>query len=568
MDLHEHASAIPFRVRIGVTGHRKLENPAELSQRVSAILAGGYREAFTPRARADLAAARATPTVFTVISPLAEGADRLVARVVLEHPASLLEVLLPFPSQDYEKDFTSDDSRLEFATFLEKAHRVTVLEAPPPADPSPASAVGGRFGRVGERVVEECDLLIALWDGERSRGRGGTAEIVELAVARGKPVFVVSTDGPEHDGLKNGGTLPAWNLTKLDQFNAYPIAATDLARYVDNAYADLYLKQDGRAGDVASAIPASRKDVVKEKLIPRYARASVIAKANQRRYQRAGRVAYLLSTLAVAAMAVAVVFRAHRAIALLAYVAELVALVTLLVMIHRAHRARVHATWLENRALAERLRTAMFFLSCGFLPGVTRRNAEGLLATDVSAWVESAFAEVRGALPRPTRPTAAECAPCGAFLRSRWIEDQLAYHRRTGEANDRRNGMLKRLGMSLFAGAIAVSVIHLGLSWLTMHGHEGGPLLRFVEDALFVVAITLPAAGAAVNGYRLLMEYSRTANRNHSVYAQLERILSAYREVSNSNELEELLAQVDDVMLLESWDWVRLMRFADLENIA
>jgi hypothetical protein len=39
--------------------------------------------------------------------------------------------------------------------------------------------------------VESSDVLLALWDGGASRGRGGTAEIVAYARERGVPVEVV-----------------------------------------------------------------------------------------------------------------------------------------------------------------------------------------------------------------------------------------------------------------------------------------------------------------------------------------------------------------------------------------
>jgi hypothetical protein len=44
-------------------------------------------------------------------------------------------------------------------------------------------------------VVDRCDALIAVWDGEKSRGRGGTAEIVGYAQEQGVPIAWVHTAG-------------------------------------------------------------------------------------------------------------------------------------------------------------------------------------------------------------------------------------------------------------------------------------------------------------------------------------------------------------------------------------
>jgi hypothetical protein len=43
----------------------------------------------------------------------------------------------------------------------------------------------------GRRVVDACDRLVAVWDGQASRGLGGTADIVGYARAVGRPVSVV-----------------------------------------------------------------------------------------------------------------------------------------------------------------------------------------------------------------------------------------------------------------------------------------------------------------------------------------------------------------------------------------
>ena len=42
-------------------------------------------------------------------------------------------------------------------------------------------------------MVDRCDAVIALWDGEKSRGRGGTAEIVGYAQEHGVPIAWVHT---------------------------------------------------------------------------------------------------------------------------------------------------------------------------------------------------------------------------------------------------------------------------------------------------------------------------------------------------------------------------------------
>jgi hypothetical protein len=47
----------------------------------------------------------------------------------------------------------------------------------------------------GQTIVDRCDLLITVWDGQPSRGLGGTADTVAYARDRRVPVTVVWPQG-------------------------------------------------------------------------------------------------------------------------------------------------------------------------------------------------------------------------------------------------------------------------------------------------------------------------------------------------------------------------------------
>src|SRR5712671_6485582 len=155
---------IPFTFRIGVTGHRDLANPDELRAAVRKALRGLIE--LLPVA----SAAGLTPVV---VSALAEGADRQVAEEILADPDARLEVALPLPQMDYEEDFKTEASKEEFRRLLARAS--IAWTAPTTENRNEAYEQAGRY------VVDRCDALIALWDGEDPRGQGGTAEIVAYA---------------------------------------------------------------------------------------------------------------------------------------------------------------------------------------------------------------------------------------------------------------------------------------------------------------------------------------------------------------------------------------------------
>jgi hypothetical protein len=152
-------------VAIGVTGHRFLADLEKITAGVEAALRRIERS--FPH------------EPLTVISPLAEGADRLIAQHVLARPGAQLIVPLPLPRSDYMTDFGSTASREEFLHLLNQADEVIAL--PPESNRDQAYAAAGRY------VLEHSDVLIAVWDGKPAQGLGGTGEIVAQARARGLP---------------------------------------------------------------------------------------------------------------------------------------------------------------------------------------------------------------------------------------------------------------------------------------------------------------------------------------------------------------------------------------------
>lgn len=166
--------AHPGPIAIGVTGHRRYDDPEQVAASVASVL--------------DRLLADGAPP--TVVTSLAEGADRLVAEMVLDRGGTV-DVILPLPADDYEQDFAAPESRAQFADLLGRATTISVVEVD--------TADSGReraYELAGRAMVERSDVLIALWDGAPPRGRGGTAEIIQYALDHGVPVEIVLVDRP------------------------------------------------------------------------------------------------------------------------------------------------------------------------------------------------------------------------------------------------------------------------------------------------------------------------------------------------------------------------------------
>jgi hypothetical protein len=150
---------------VGITGHRSLNDVGAITQEIDAAL---------------IQIRETCPAPFIVFSALAEGADRLVVRRAFDLLGASLKVILPLNQADYTADFPEDDSLAEFLELLTLA--VEVVELPPTPTRNSAYEAAGRY------ILKHVDLLIAVWDGQQPRGRGGTGQIVVEAQQSQLPV--------------------------------------------------------------------------------------------------------------------------------------------------------------------------------------------------------------------------------------------------------------------------------------------------------------------------------------------------------------------------------------------
>jgi hypothetical protein len=148
---------------IGISGHRLL--PPHTEQLVVAALRDVVR--------------RYADDELVGVSALAEGADSLFAQEVLDAGGSLVVVV---PARSYRAALP-EAHRPVFDDLLGRAARVIALDH---GDTTDQAYMDG-----GLRVLDESNLLVAVWDGQPARGLGGTAQVVDAAEDRHLPVTVI-----------------------------------------------------------------------------------------------------------------------------------------------------------------------------------------------------------------------------------------------------------------------------------------------------------------------------------------------------------------------------------------
>lgn len=149
-----------------------------------------------------------------LVSGLAEGSDRIVAERALVAGFEL-RALLPMAPDAYEEDFATEESISQFRQLLDASSQVDALTS------WPRKRAKG-YEALGDRLIEEADLLIAIWDGRPGQGPGGTADVVkragdaliptvwiyawaphQVAVLADGRAELIQSQGPE-DGLGDG----------------------------------------------------------------------------------------------------------------------------------------------------------------------------------------------------------------------------------------------------------------------------------------------------------------------------------------------------------------------------
>lgn len=182
--------------RVGVTGAVSFD-PSQVNQvrtHVAAVLQQVHDEV-RRCAKADTTQRvydPDKPILLRLISPLAEGADRMVAEEALKCGFQL-ETPLPFKKKEYKATFNKETpehhtaSIAEFETLLAAADmRVLALDG----DSLDEIDRHRSYEAIGRLVVRNCDLLVAIWDNEKTpRGRGGTTDTVQYALRGGVPVW-------------------------------------------------------------------------------------------------------------------------------------------------------------------------------------------------------------------------------------------------------------------------------------------------------------------------------------------------------------------------------------------
>lgn len=598
-------------IRLGAIGHRRLaagtEVPtaAALEALLAAIRTAAESTLEKGRARADFHG----PLDLVLLSPLAEGADRMAAAAA-QRQGWRLGAILPFAIADYEASFDFGDRGKAVAAFrtllaacaLPAGHGVFVLDGSAAPD-----ARDGAFLRCAKTLARWSDILIAVCETERQDSQSWFS--ARQAIDEGAPVVVIDPAQPRDYVLWNDGTrLPREQrdaaLAALVRGILAPSGGAQhqgLAAYIaehvrcdpgapcDFEYAGPYRARTAapallravagldrllaRPGKHAAAAAHDKEPGLEDLALDRATAAPVIELFL--RYQRADAVAnayaelYRSAQIVVAMLGLAtVVFAAITSATALLPALELLCLGAALTIVYCAHRQQWLDRWLNCRLIAEVLRYSKFLLLTGQPSPFPDLRGSGEEA--MQSWTRDHVQHVLRAHPltvpgrgRIVADGATEAV--GAYVLARCIDDQIRYHERTAPGRRQSALWLKRAG--LWASVITLMVVFakllvaLDTRGLVFAALMAPAPLETLERSLHFLAIVLPAVTAALLALRAYGEHEVVAKRSTAMIGRLGKERRSVAAAKDILSLGEGMSRVVRLLLREVDGWLEL--FAD-----
>ena len=591
--------ALPFSLAVGVTGHRLEAIPAEqragVETRIATVLEAIEAGALALQRREGGLFSAEAP-VFTLVSPLAEGADQMAAEAALARGWQL-QAILPFDRDTYVADFNDDVSRASYRRLVGEA--ACTLELPgDPDDDLEAYVMAGRG------TVAHCDILIAVWDGLPPRGRGGTGEVVELAIQRGTAIIHVPIDpaaetrilwsafdpnvvtrtghdqnvhrpfDAEHLGLLLSAMLglpPAASERRFyAQFSRerqrrvrarleYPLllALTGTARLKSHHWRESRSTQvidEEWKNFLAGCTDCHGVSASLELLQKSYGWADRMATY----YAQTFRSGHIFNFV-LAAVAVLLGLSSFALPASKLHLAFIEIVITLAIIINTGLgiRQEWHRRWLDYRQLAERLRPMRSLK----LLGIAAPDPPGSAANPVARrWIDWYAASIWRALGCPhgsIRP--GNAAELTQAIVDKEITPQIVYNERSAQQIERLDRTLARFGMSLFVATLISSVIVIfGLIY-------DPDWVQNTNDWFTLLSAGLPAVGTAIFGIRFQGDFGASALRSRST----ARTLAAIRDQlgtgkASLNRSADLMEQSARAMLADLDEWRLIIQQLDL----
>jgi hypothetical protein len=505
----------------------------------------------------------------------------------------------------------------------------TVLIPEVPAHPDASDAALRRlreeaYAAAGRYVVNTSEMIVAVWDPTREDKPGGTGVTVRYAVERGRVVLwlnpakleagpvllhagnrLVAADAAGRHGAVAGvlARLASWRRTfgpasrsagqgadaslpgapagfrvervprgaKQLSVHFHRLAAYNRDGAVDEARLQRELEDRAAALSAtarACSLPPGVTDSVVGVLLPHVMRADHLACRYRELRDFSAQLWPTAAAFVVTLMAFQIVFLPdHYWLAFVELAVVVLGYVSYRVSLHEAW----HEKWLNDRRLAEGLRTALFTtlvrserddeaLAREFSIDGTRARIQDPLPfySPANAWF---VASMKRVLAKERKRFAHHLdlqhgdhlRAVARFLREGWVLEQADYHAKHAAEGLRLVEWSKRVRLAAILAIALVAALHgLGV------GHDADPAttpMGRVDLWLAFATVALPAWAAAFHVMLSLDDHERLSERSMQMTPLLQGLADQLDRVASVAGLRDCVSEAGRVMDLESAEW-------------
>jgi hypothetical protein len=512
---------VPRTIKIGVTGPSEVKNIESIRKKVRDILIK-IENKITK-----------TPYIFVVISPLAEGADRLLADEIINfkgsdnHLKSYLEVILKSDFQENSETSTDFLKLIDMSVSTKTLNEIL--------DKDIYKEIAKEYTHAGQVVVDECDLLIAVINEKETNG--DTSYIVEYARDQSnKPIFIIN---PNEDLINEINT--EYYFKGLEYHDIYNKEKIDPKKIQRSKQEHQYLIDKMNSLNLTN----EQKNLLEDNIFEQFLRANLLAMNYQFKHYWSTNLVYYFSAASVAVVALQLLFLPFYP-QILAF--EALMIFTIIVLVFQNKKNDWHRKWIDYRYLAERLRAAMIFSMVGLECTVLEHLPHQRLSGD---WVLNAYESIYYLQLEISCPDL-DFDEIKTFVLDQWIINQKDFYQEKSIFHSSRDKILNYIIYATFLGALIAAIIH-SLGAIMIPFFE----IPLISNIMIFVVIVFPAIAASCAGIRIQHEYLRISKRYSHMESYLNGVEYKIKKISNKDEkkLIELLEKANNMMLREHQDW-------------
>ena len=533
-----------IHLTLGITGHIDIpqEDIDKLKEKIKEIfneLKGKYPH-----------------TPLLLLTPLAEGADRIAAKAAIEEGIDYV-VVLPFPEEEYVKDFPESKDEYYDLTDKEKHKNLKGIFSLKDKIDDDAKKYGPErdklYENVGAYIAKHSQVLIALWDGKEGK-RGGTSEVIKFKL-KGLP----DEYHPHGDKLDKPDTGPVYIVHTRRKGSDSHIFTSDPhveIRYPENSdynyftgKNDIFKRFDAFNAESEKLekeeIEKSREDLAdgdsdKEKFVSYiFAKADVLAKRYKRAWQTSN--AFLIALGLLTTLIFAIYFWIGNNYLLLIYGILFTLFAIFFKFLNIFHK--YHQKYVDYRVLAEGLRILFFMRMAGL-----HENPEDYYLKKHRInfrWGRDIIRSANIFDPQPV--------PDFSTIEKYWINTELNFYRTKVAENNRKLRIYKNLSLAFFTSSILTILIAIVFKFMNMNNYL---------IVLFSLITVLPLISGAFEAYISRNAFTYNSKQYSIMKDIFESATERLKELDSSNaqnieeEKKSVIRELLKEAARENADWM------------